>query len=39
MESDWEDVCLKCIDIVLDSERSASGTLRVSSVENHGCEN
>ena len=30
---------LKWGDIVLDSERSGPGSLCVSSVENHGCEN
>ena len=30
---------LKWGDIVLDSERSGTGSLCVSSVDNHGCEN
>ena len=30
---------LKWGDIVLDSERSVPGSLCISSVENHGCEN
>ena len=39
MESDWEDVCLKCIDIVLDSKRNGPGSLCISCEENDSCEN